>query len=54
MKNIICKIFGHNLKYNSLSNPTKSWCKRCDKKFKLIVNQNPKSEYDLTIWKEIK
>jgi hypothetical protein len=54
MKNIICRLFTHDLRFNATSLPTKAWCKRCKTKFKLIANPKPTSEDDLTIWEEIK
>lgn len=54
MKNLICRIFGHDFKYNAVSMPSKAWCKRCNKKFKLVANPKPTSEDDLTVWEEIK
>jgi hypothetical protein len=38
MKKLLCKIFGHDYKYNSHSLPTKCLCKRCDKKWRTIKN----------------
>lgn len=30
MKNFICKILGHDWKYNFIPNPSKRSCKRCN------------------------
>lgn len=33
MKKLLCKIFGHKLRYNFVVNPSKCVCARCEQKF---------------------
>jgi len=47
MKELICKIFNHKIEYNFPSLPTRCYCKRCGKKWKLdysgdIIREGPK------------
>lgn len=56
MKKLICKILGHNYKYNSKTYPTKCNCTRCEKKWITIKNPeyNGKNllEQPIFIWIE--
>lgn len=60
MKNLICKLKGHDYSYNFGWMPTKCHCKRCGMKWKSINNpeyipgkSNP-MEIDMHIWEEVK
>lgn len=60
MKKLLCKIIGHNYKYNFTTFPTKCHCTRCGKKWKsinnpaYIPNVTSPLDVDLYIWVEDK
>jgi len=47
VNNILCKIFGHRMRFNFPSLPSKAICERCHRKWIWMVKLGPDS------WKEV-